>query len=421
MPNSEIVKGYEFEKGRYVVMSEEDFDKVRPESTRVIDLVQFADESAIDPMYVDRTYYLAPDGGMAADAFAVMRDGMKGKVGIGKLALYGREYLVAVRPHERGIVMHTLHHAAEIRGIDSVEELNSVPTKVKPEEIKLAQAGDRDLRGAARPADYKDEYREGLQRIIDAKIAGEEVVAPAVEAPPKVVNLMDALRKSLDAVSAQKKKPAKAAAEKPAARSASAPEELRIKNSELRIAPWRHGVTARSRPSDFLAATLPRCFACLDDRRPRSRSAHSLPERAPPIHVADRCAHRWQTRILRPRFAHSLRAIAAFRDEIARRSLRRAPLRSIVADDVLQLTSCGDHQPLDAECLRVSVWQKSTTPHANRTRSEILPSSKGGFSVELTMSARSMARPSDCSSCEEVGDRTQIASAIWHEFSIPNS
>jgi Ku protein len=109
-------------------------DKVRPESTRVIDLVQFADDSAIDPMYVDRAYYLAPDGRKAADAFAVMREGMKGKVGIGKLALYGREYLVAVRPHERGIVMYTLHHAAEIRSIDTVEELSSVATTVKPEE-----------------------------------------------------------------------------------------------------------------------------------------------------------------------------------------------------------------------------------------------------------------------------------------------
>src|SRR5258707_9926321 len=139
VPNSEIVKGYEFEKGRYVIMSEDDLDKVRPESTRVIDLVQFADDSSIDPMYVDRTYYLAPDGAMASDAFAVMRDGMKGKVGIGKLALYGREYLVAVKPHERGIVMYTLHHAAEIRSIDTVDELSSVATTVKPEEMKLAQ------------------------------------------------------------------------------------------------------------------------------------------------------------------------------------------------------------------------------------------------------------------------------------------
>src|SRR5205809_3286502 len=129
--NTELVKGYEFEKGRYVVMSEEDVDKVRPESTRVIDLVQFADDSAIDPMYVDRAYYLAPDGPMAAEAFAVMRDGMRGKVGVGKLALYGREYLVAVRPHQRGIVMYTLHHAAEIRSIDAVEELSSVAANVK--------------------------------------------------------------------------------------------------------------------------------------------------------------------------------------------------------------------------------------------------------------------------------------------------
>src|SRR6476469_6850232 len=177
--NTEIVKGYEFDKGRYVVLSEDDFDKVRPESTRVIDLVQFADESSIDPMYVDRTYYLAPDGGMSADAFAVMRDGMKGKVGIGKLALYGREYLVAVRPHQRGIAMYTLHHAAEIRSIEAVEELSAVPEKVKPEEMKLARQVIETFEGPLNLADYKDEYREGLQKIIDAKIAGEEIVAPA--------------------------------------------------------------------------------------------------------------------------------------------------------------------------------------------------------------------------------------------------
>jgi DNA end-binding protein Ku len=217
VPNSEIVKGFEFEKGRYVIMSEDDLDKVRPESTRVIDLVQFADAASIDPMYVDRTYYLAPDGGMAADAFAVMRDGMQGKVGIGKLALYGREYLVAVRPHQRGIVMHTLHHAAEIRGIDSVEELSSVPQKVKPEEMKLAKQVIETFEQPLNLADYKDEYREGLQRIIDAKIAGEEVVATTTEAPPRVVNLMDALKKSLDSVSANKKKPAKVVAAKPVA------------------------------------------------------------------------------------------------------------------------------------------------------------------------------------------------------------
>jgi len=217
VPNTEIVKGFEFEKGRYVIMSEEDLETVRPESTRVIDLVQFSDAAALDPMYVDRTYYLAPDGGMAADAFAVMRDGMRGKIGIGKLALYGREYLVAVRAFERGIVMHTLHHAAEMRGIDSVDELNSVPETVKPEEAKLARQVIQTFEQPLNLADYKDEYRAGLQAIIDAKISGEAIVATTAEAPPKVVNLMDALRKSLDSVSAGKKKTAKAVAEKPAA------------------------------------------------------------------------------------------------------------------------------------------------------------------------------------------------------------
>jgi DNA end-binding protein Ku len=218
VPNSEIVKGYEFEKGQYVVLSEEDFDKVRTESTRVINLVQFADESSIDPMYVDRTYYLAPDGNVAGDAFAVMRDGMKGKVGVGKLALYGREYLVAVRPHGRGIVMHTLHHAAEIRSMDAVDELGSVPATVKPNEIKLAKQVIEMFEAPLDLQDYKDEYREGLQAIIDAKIAGQEVVAPAVEEAPKVVNLMEALRKSLDAVSTKKKTPAKAVAATPVAK-----------------------------------------------------------------------------------------------------------------------------------------------------------------------------------------------------------
>ena len=129
--SSEVVKGYEFEKGRYVVVSEDDIDKVRPTSTRIIDLVQFDEATALDPMYVDRTYYLAPDGQVAADAFAVMREGMKGKIGVGKLALYGREYLVAVKPHDKGLVMYTLHHAAEIRGTESIEELGAIPTKVK--------------------------------------------------------------------------------------------------------------------------------------------------------------------------------------------------------------------------------------------------------------------------------------------------
>ena len=223
VPISEIAKGYEFEKGRYVVMTEDDMSKVRPESTRVIDLVQFTDASAIDPIYVEKPYYLAPDGPMAREAFAVMREGMKGKAGIGKLALYGREYLVAVQPRDKGLVMYTMRHAKEVRSMDNIEELETVPEKVKPEEIKLAKQVIGNFEGALDLAEYSDKYQEELQRIIDAKVAGEEVVATEEETPPKVVNLMDALRQSLDRVSTGKKKAAKAEIEKPVASRGEAP------------------------------------------------------------------------------------------------------------------------------------------------------------------------------------------------------
>src|SRR5512147_1447056 len=137
--NTDLVKGYEFEKGRYVVVEEEDLEKVRVESTRVINLEKFTEDTDIDPIYLERPYYLAPDGPVARDAFAVIRDGMQGKAGIGKVALYGREYLVKVQPREKGLVMYTLRHAAEIRSMEAIDELGDMPEKVKPEEVKLAQ------------------------------------------------------------------------------------------------------------------------------------------------------------------------------------------------------------------------------------------------------------------------------------------
>jgi len=216
IPLAEIVKGYEFEKGRYVVMDEEDLAKVRPESTRVIDLVQFTPVETIDPIYVEKPYYLAPDGQMALEAFAVIREGMKGKAGIGRLALYGREYLVAVQPKDKGLVMYTMRRANEVRSMDSIDELAGVPSKVKPEEIKMAKQVISNFEGELNLADYNDGYQEELQRIIDAKIAGEEVVATEEQTPPKVVNLMDALRQSLDRVSSGKKKTVKVEAEAPA-------------------------------------------------------------------------------------------------------------------------------------------------------------------------------------------------------------
>lgn len=209
--SAEIVKGYEFEKGRWVVVGDDDIAKVKTESTKVINLLQFASDDEIDPMYVDKTYYLAPEGPMAGDAYAVMRDGMKGKAGIGKVAIHGREYLVAVKPHKQGLVMYTLHHAAEIRTIDQIDELRDVRGKVSAAEAKLAQQVIASYEGPLDLKTYTDEYQSGLRAIIDAKIAGEEVVATKEDAAPKVIDLMEALRRSLDQVSAGRKSTAKVA------------------------------------------------------------------------------------------------------------------------------------------------------------------------------------------------------------------
>ncbi len=206
VPNTDLVKGFEFEKGRYVIVEDEDFEKVRVDSTRVINLERFTDDTEIDPIYLERPYYLAPDGAVATEAFAVIREGMKGKAGIGKVALYGREYLVKVQPRDRGLIMYTLRHASEIRSMDAIDELSGVPATVKPEEVKLARQVMGTFEGEVDLAEYQDAYQAGLREIIDAKVEGREIVAPEVEAPPKVVNLMEALRKSLDRVSAPKKK-----------------------------------------------------------------------------------------------------------------------------------------------------------------------------------------------------------------------
>ena len=134
---------------------------------------------------------------------------MRGKAGIGKLALYGREYFVAVKPYERGLVMYTMRHAQEVRRMSLIEELEHVPRQVKPEELKLAKQIVGSFEGRLDLGTYRDEYQAELRRVIDAKVAGDQIVAPVEEPPAKVVNLMDALRKSLDSVSAEKKRPAR--------------------------------------------------------------------------------------------------------------------------------------------------------------------------------------------------------------------
>jgi DNA end-binding protein Ku len=140
-----------------------------------------------------------------------MREGMAGKAAIGKVALYGREYLVAIQPRENGLVMYTLRHADEVRSMGAIDELKLVPARIKPDEVKLARQVISNFETEGDLTQYKDEYQESLRKVIDAKIAGEDVSAPAEEAAPNVINLMEALRQSLERVSETKKKPAKIA------------------------------------------------------------------------------------------------------------------------------------------------------------------------------------------------------------------
>ena len=208
---TEVVKGYEFERGRYVVLDEDDLAKARTESTRIINLERFADMDSIDPIYVDKPYYLAPDGAVASGAFAVIREALRGKAGIGKLALYGREYSVAIQPRENGLVMYTLRRANEVRAMSAIDELDQVPTEPNEAEVALARQVIGNFEGEIDFGEFKDQYQAELRSVIDAKIAGEEFVVQEEESPAKVVDLMAALQKSLDSVSVSKKKPAKSA------------------------------------------------------------------------------------------------------------------------------------------------------------------------------------------------------------------
>lgn len=217
VPSEEIVRGYAYEKDRYVIMDEEDFEKVRLESTKAVNIVRFVDASEIDPIYYGSAYYLEPDGKIAQEAYATLREAMAGKVAIAKVVLRGKEELVSVRVSGRALVMSALYYADEVRSTDGLEELRGTET-VSPEAIELARQLVSGLEGPFEPAIYHDEYREQLLAIIQDKIAGREAVVTGTDTEPaKVVNLMEALKKSLAAGSSPARSKAAPAKEKPEA------------------------------------------------------------------------------------------------------------------------------------------------------------------------------------------------------------
>ena len=195
--NEDIVRGYEDAKGEYVLVEDEEIAKLRPESTRTIDLSHVIDAASITPIHVERSYYLTPDTKAAGAAFAVMRDALGTQAAIGRFALHGREYLVAVKALDEALVMYTLRTAGEVRDLSATDGLEFAAGKTRPEEVKLARQVLGSLKTTSDLSAFTDRYEEALREMIASK-AGEAVVtSPEAERPAKVVDLMDALRRSL--------------------------------------------------------------------------------------------------------------------------------------------------------------------------------------------------------------------------------
>jgi DNA end-binding protein Ku len=217
-----LVKGYEFRKNTYLLLSDEDFESVRVESSDVMNVEKFVDASSIDPLYYDSGYYLAPDGKAGRDVYQILREaiGRTGRVALSRVVIGQRERVIALRLYEKGLAAHTLF---EQRDINDASSLFDDPVPVDEEMVKLAtQLVDRQT-AAYEPADIEDRYETRLRAMLDAKLKGEGIDLEAPPEPPatNVVDLMGALRRSIaeeDKRAAAETPPAsKSKAAKPAA------------------------------------------------------------------------------------------------------------------------------------------------------------------------------------------------------------
>ena len=222
----DIVKGYEIEKGRYVVVTDEEIKNVRLETTRSLDIERFVDEDDIDRVYWNDPYYLAPDGDMAVEAFAVIREAMKQskKVALGRLVMHQRERLLALEPQEKGILAYTLRNKREVRAADDV--FGGIKA-VKPPAQMVEIAGKiiDQLEGPFDPSQFTDRYEDALRELIKEKEKGHTITAPEEPKEAEVIDLMEALKRSLGQGGERRKTSARgkpAPAKKPAHRKAPA-------------------------------------------------------------------------------------------------------------------------------------------------------------------------------------------------------
>jgi DNA end-binding protein Ku len=218
---SDIVKGFEIEKGHYVVVTDEEIRNVRLETTRTLDIERFVDEDDINRLYWNDPYFLVPDGEMAVEAFAVIREAMSAsrKVALGRLVMHQRERLMALEPRERGILAYTIRNKAEVR--DPEEIFSSIPAaKPSKQMVEIAAKIIDQQEGEFDPSQFKDRYEDALRALIKEKEKGHVVKAPEEPQTAEVIDLMDALKRSLGQGGERRKPAAKTPAKKPPARKA---------------------------------------------------------------------------------------------------------------------------------------------------------------------------------------------------------
>jgi DNA end-binding protein Ku len=219
---SDLVRGYEYEDKKYIIIEDSDLDAVRIESNHTLNIEAFVDEDAVDVIYQDAPYYLAPDGAMAEETFIVLREAMRrtGKVGIARLVLSSRERVVTIGPRENGMFVSTLRNPREVRS--TAEYFGGIPAgEPDPEMLELAEKLIEQKVTDFDPGRYEDRYELALMQMIREKLKGHKPIIAAAPERGNVINLMDALKASLSQAKPPAKSKSKAAepAEKPAARS----------------------------------------------------------------------------------------------------------------------------------------------------------------------------------------------------------
>ncbi|MGZ5443299.1 MAG: non-homologous end joining protein Ku [Thermoanaerobaculia bacterium] len=210
----EVVKGYEFSKGQYVLFNEEELKALEEKTTQQIEITEFVKSDLIDPIYFEKPYYLGPDKN-GSRAYALLSRAMQetGRWAVAKYAARGKGYLVVIRPLGKGLVMQQLYYPNEIRSIDEIEMGDA---EVKDNELKMAiQLADMSASEEFKPEQYRDEVRDRVRALIQKKIEGEEITSQAEEPRAQVIDLMEALRRSLGGTSSKPAPSAKAGAAKP--------------------------------------------------------------------------------------------------------------------------------------------------------------------------------------------------------------